>query len=224
MAINLKSTANVHSNGVKMLVYSQSGAGKTTLIKTLPNPIIISSESGLLSLEDCDIPYIEVNDMASLKEAYEYVTSDDCVQFESIALDSISEIAEVVLAAEKKKAKDGRMAYGEMDTQMTEIIRAFRDIPNKHVYFTAKLEKQQDEMGRVMYFPSLPGNKTAQKLPYFFDLVMALRVEKDADGNPQRALMVESDGLWLAKQRGTKLDAWEAPDLGAIISKIGGAA
>ena len=222
MAINLKSTSDVHSNGVKMLVYSQSGAGKTTLIKTLPNPIIISSESGLLSLEDCDIPYIEVNDMASLKEAYEYVTSEDCAQFESIALDSISEIAEVVLAAEKKKAKDGRMAYGEMDTQMTEIIRAFRDIPNRHVYFTAKLEKQQDEMGRVMYFPSLPGNKTAQKLPYFFDLVMALRLEKDADGNPQRALMVESDGLWLAKQRGTKLDTWEAPDLGAIIAKIGG--
>lgn len=222
MAINLKSTSDVHSNGVKMLVYSQSGAGKTTLIKTLPNPIIISSESGLLSLEDCDIPYIEVNDMASLKEAYEYVTSEDCAQFESIALDSISEIAEVVLAAEKKKAKDGRMAYGEMDTQMTEIIRAFRDIPNRHVYFTAKLEKQQDEMGRVMYFPSLPGNKTAQKLPYFFDLVMALRLEKDADGNPQRALMVESDGLWLAKQRGIKLDTWEAPDLGAIIAKIGG--
>lgn len=222
MAINLKSTSDVHSNGVKMLVYSQSGAGKTTLIKTLPNPIIISSESGLLSLEDCNIPYIEVNDMASLKEAYEYVTSEDCAQFESIALDSISEIAEVVLAAEKKKAKDGRMAYGEMDTQMTEIIRAFRDIPNRHVYFTAKLEKQQDEMGRVMYFPSLPGNKTAQKLPYFFDLVMALRLEKDADGNPQRALMVESDGLWLAKQRGTKLDTWEAPDLGAIIAKIVG--
>ena len=106
-----------------------------------------------MSLEDCDIPYIEVNDMASLKEAYEYVTSEDCNHFESIALDSISEIAEVVLAAEKKKAKDGRMAYGEMDTQMTEIIRAFRDIPNRHVYFTAKLEKQQDEMGRVMYFP-----------------------------------------------------------------------
>jgi phage nucleotide-binding protein len=222
MAINLKSTSDVHSNGVKLLVYSQSGAGKTTLIKTLPSPIIISAESGLLSLEDCDIPYIEVSDMDSLKEAYEYVISDECSQFKSIALDSISEIAEVVLATEKKKAKDGRMAYGEMDTQVTEIIRAFRDIPNKHVYFTAKLEKQQDEMGRVMYFPSLPGNKTAQKLPYFFDFVMALRLEKDADGIPQRALMVESDGLWLAKQRGSKLDTWEAPDLGAIIAKIGG--
>lgn len=219
MAIQLKSTKDTHANGVKMLVYSQSGGGKTTLIKTLPNPVIISAESGLLSLEDCDIPYIEVTDMESLKEAFEYVSTSD---YQSIALDSISEIAEVVLATEKKKAKDGRMAYGEMDNQMTEIIRAFRDISGKHVYFSAKLEKQQDEMGRMMYFPSLPGNKTAQKLPYFFDLVMALRVEKDSDANIQRALMVESDGLWLAKQRGNKLDAWEAPDIGAIINKIAG--
>jgi len=40
----------------------------------------------------------------------------------------------------------------------------------------------------------------------------------------QRALMCDSDGLWLAKDRSGKLEAWEAPDLGAIIAKIGGKA
>ena len=67
-----------------------------------------------------------------------------------------------------------------MDVQLSEIIRAFRDL-NMHVLMTAKLEKQQDEMGRMLYFPSLPGNKTAQKLPYFFDEVLALRIEKDEE-------------------------------------------
>ena len=66
-----------------------------------------------------------------------------------------------------------------------ELIRAFRDLPGRHVYMSAKLEKSQDEMGRVFYAPSMPGNKTGQQLPYFFDEVLALRVEKDADGNPQ---------------------------------------
>ena len=61
-----------------------------------------------------------------------------------------------------------------------------------------------------------------QSLPYYFDEVLALRVEKDADGNTQRALMCDSDGLWTAKDRSGRLDAWEAPDLGAIIAKIGG--
>jgi len=47
-------------------------------------------------------------------------------------------------------------------------------------------------------------------------------VEKDAEGQSQRALMCDSDGAWLAKDRSGKLASWEAPDLGEIIAKIGG--
>jgi len=78
-------------------------------------------------------------------------------------------------------------------------------------------------MGKILYSPSMPGNKTGQALPYFFDLVMALRLERDAEGVVQRALMCDSDGLWVAKDRSGKLDAWETPDLSHIINKIGGA-
>ena len=221
--IKLRSTAGLHANGVKVLVYGQAGAGKTSLIKTLPAPLVLSAEGGLLSIADADVPFIEVSSMDTLKEAYQWVlNADEAKHFQSIALDSISEIAEVVLNFEKKNTKDPRAAYGAMQEQMGDIIRGFRDLPGKNVYFSAKLEKTQDEMGRVLYAPSMPGNKVGQSLPYFFDEVLALRVERDADGNSQRALMCESDGLWQAKDRSGKLAAWEAPDLGEIIKKIGG--
>lgn len=223
MAINLKSTGTLSSNGVKMLVYGQAGAGKTFAIKTLPKPIILSAEGGLLSIQDADLPYIEISSMEALQEAYMWlVSSEEARQFESVALDSISEIAEVVLSAEKKIAKDPRQAYGAMQDQMSDLIRAFRDIPEKHVYFSAKVEKSQDEMGRILYAPSMPGNKTGQALPYFFDEVLALRVERNPEGEIQRALMCASDGLWLAKDRSGKLSPWEDVDLGAVIRKIGG--
>jgi len=223
MAINIKTTGSLAANGVKVLVYGQAGAGKTSLVKTLPNPIVLSAEGGLLSIQDADLPYIEISDMDTLKEAYTWLAeSDEAKAYQSVALDSISEIAEVVLNAEKKATKDPRQAYGAMQEQMADIIRAFRDLPGRHVYMSAKLEKTQDEMGRVLYAPSMPGNKTGQALPYFFDEVLALRVEKDSEGVTQRALMCDSDGLWLAKDRSGKLDVWEAPDLGAIIAKIQG--
>ena len=223
MAINVKTTGSLAANGVKVLVYGQAGAGKTSLIKTLPSPIVLSAEGGLLSIQDADLPFIEISDMETLREAYTWLTqSDEAKGFQSVALDSISEIAEVVLNAEKKATKDPRQAYGAMQEQMADIIRAFRDLPGRHVYMSAKLEKTQDEMGRVLYAPSMPGNKTGQALPYFFDEVLALRVEKDSENNTQRALMCDSDGLWLAKDRSGKLDAWETPDLGAVIAKIGG--
>ena len=223
MAINIKSTRDLSINGVKILCYGAAGAGKTSLIKTLPNPIVLSAEGGLLSIQDADLPYIEISDMETLQEAYKWLTeSTEASGFQSVALDSISEIAEVVLNAEKKATKDPRQAYGAMQEQMADIIRAFRDLPGKHVYFTAKCEKAQDEQGRMLYSPSMPGKSLTQGISYYFDLVLALRVEKDADGNTQRALMCDSDGLWLAKDRSGKLAAWEAPDLGAIIAKIGG--
>ena len=48
MAINIKTTGSLAANGVKVLVYGQAGAGKTSLIKSLPNPIVLSAEGGLL--------------------------------------------------------------------------------------------------------------------------------------------------------------------------------
>jgi hypothetical protein len=225
MAIQLKRTKEATAQAVKLLVYGQAGAGKTSLIPTLPTPVILSAEGGLLSIADTNLPFIEITSMDDLREAYKWLTSSaEAAEFESVALDSISEIAEVVLNAEKKINKDPRAAYGAMQEQMADIIRGFRDLPGKHVYMSAKLEKTQDEMGRVLYAPSMPGNKTGQSLPYFFDEVLALRVEKDAEGFTRRALMTDGDGLWLAKDRSGKLEVWEDADLGEIIKKIGGSA
>ena len=223
MAISLKRTGDVSALNVRLLVYGAAGAGKTSLIPTLPSPLVLSAEGGLLSIKGADVPFIEIKSMDDLKEAYQWLTeSEEAGQFKSVALDSISEIAEVVLTAEKATAKDPRQAYGALQDQMQMIIRAFRDLPGKHVYFSAKMEKAQDETGRILYAPSMPGNKLAQQLPYFFDEVLALRVEKDAEGVPQRALMCASDGLWSAKDRSGRLDAWEGADLGAVIEKIMG--
>jgi len=222
MAIQLKSTSDVYANGVKALVYGAAGSGKTTLIKTLPNPIIISAEGGLLSLADTDIPYIEIKTMDDLREAYEYAKESE---YQSVALDSLSEIAEVVLHAEKVVAKDPRQAYGALQDVMGGMIRSFRDIVGKHVLFTAKVEKSQDEQGRMLYAPSMPGNKLAQSLPFFFDVVFAMRAERDEEGVIQRALMTDTDGLWTAKARtteNTRLETYEAPDMSAIIEKLQG--
>lgn len=218
----IHSTADVAFNGVKLLVYGAAGSGKTTLNATLPNPIILSAEAGLLSLAKHDLPYIQINDINDLREAYEWLASDaeDAAQYESVALDSISEIAETILNAEKKSAKDPRQAYGAMQEQIADLVRAFRDLPGKHVYMSAKLEKSQNEMGRILYSPSMPGNKTGQALPYFFDEVLAMRVEKGTEGELVRSLQTNTDGTWDAKDRSGVLDMYEEPDLGAIIQKI----
>lgn len=223
MAINLKSTNTVKMNGLKVLVYGMAGSGKTTLIRTLPAPVILSAEGGLLSISGEDLPYIEIKTMADLREAYGWLaSSEEAKGFRSVALDSISEIAEVVLGTEKAQSKDSRQAYGAMQDIMTALIRDFRDLPGRHVYFSAKVEKQQNELGQLLHSPSMPGLKLGQMLPYFFDEVLALRLGTNENGETQRVLQCVSDGIWTAKDRSGRLDMWEPADLGKIIEKIGG--
>lgn len=227
MAVKLSSTREAaHTNGLKILVYGGAGSGKTTLCKTMPgNPIIISAEGGLLSLRDVDIPVIEVSNIEDVHEAYSYLV--DHPEHNWVALDSISEIAEVVLNAEKKRTVNGklvdpRQAYGALSEQMTDLLRAFRDLPGRNVYMSCKMERQKDEQtGAMLYSPLLPGAKLAQQIPYLFDEVLALRVENDTDGNPVRYLQTQSDFNYIAKDRSGALDvAGEFPDLGEIANKV----
>ena len=224
MAITLSSTKQTAQlSGLKFLVHGPAGAGKTSLCGTTGEPtVIISAESGLLSLRHLDISVIEVKTLDQLYEAYAFVTETAEGQaFKWICLDSISEIAEVVLNHEKKVAKDPRQAYGALAEKMTDLIRAFRDLPGRNVYFSCKQERAKDEQtGAMLYYPAMPGNMLKQGVGYFFDFVFAMRVEKDADGNPTRWLQTNRDYNYEAKDRSGSLEMFESPDLSAIAAKV----
>ncbi len=224
MAIKLTTTAQAAiDNGLKILCHGPAGSGKTTLCGTTgASPVIISAEAGLLSLRDQSIPVIEVNSVGDVSEAYKFITeSAEAKAFDWVCIDSLSEIGEVCLAAEKLANKDARAAYGELQTQMAGLIRAFRDIPHRNVFMTAKQERKEDQVsGAQLYFPSLPGAKLGQGVSYFFDEVFALRVEKDAEGNVVRMLQTGRDFSYEAKDRSGKLAMYEPCDLAAIAAKI----
>lgn len=209
-------------NGVKILVYSESGVGKTTLCATAPNPIIISAESGLLALKDFDIPVIKITTLKDLDDAYDWLmTNEHGKKFQTICLDSITEMGEVVLAAAKLTVKDPRQAYGELIEKITKTIKRFRDMPGRNVYMAAKMEKAKDELtGMIMYGPSMPGSKMGPAMPYLFDEVFNLRIMQTTDGTKYRALVTQPDLQYVAKDRSGALANIEPPNLAHIFTKI----
>lgn len=229
MAIQLKSTRSSAAQAIKALIYGESKGGKTYLVKSLHDRkpgsvLILTTEKGNLSLGDWDIPSIDINSIEDFREAYEKITTDPAYKaFERIALDSITDIAETCLSAEKRKLSDGRAAYGNTNDIIGDMVRKFRDIPDRDIYFIAQLDKVQDEKGKLMYGPAMPGKTLTQQLPFWFDIVLALRVETGEDGKPMRVFQCESDGQWIAGNRGGKLAMWEYPaDLAMIFDKIRG--
>ena len=222
MAITLKRTSAVEQHFVKGMVFGTSGVGKTTLLPSLPNPVVLSAEAGLLSIRGADLPYIQISSMEDLADAFLWCRdSDEAKKFDAIGIDSLSEVAEVVLSSEKKKASDPRQAYGATQDKIADLVRAFLDLPCHHVWMIAKVERTQDESGRLLYNPMMPGNKLAQMVPYWFDFLLPRRAEQTETGIV-RMLQTGTDGVWNAKDRSGRLDMWEPADLGAIIKKVQG--
>ena len=218
--MQIKRTSDVTMDGITILVYGNSGVGKTTLIKTIPGRVLIlSAEAGLLSLRDTDLEYVAIHSMSDLNEVYNFI-SEHLTDYNCIVLDSLSEIGEVILATEKKASRDGRQAYLAMQDQLMELIRAFRDLPVS-VYMTAKLDRSKDEVsGMMLYSASLPGQKCSQNLPYLFDEVLCLRCENDEEGKPVRFLQTFTDSSYCCKDRSGTLEPYEKADLGIIMEKI----
>jgi phage nucleotide-binding protein len=209
--MKIQNTKDIASKYIKVLVHGPAGVGKTRLCSTTGGkPIILSAEGGLLSLSGFDIDVIEISSMDDLKDE----------KYDWVCLDSISEIAEVVLETEKAKTNDPRKAYGEMQSSMMQIMRSFRDL-DKNIYFSAKQDRVKDEItGGLIYAPSAPGQKVGAAMPYLFDEVFALHSWKDENGEVQRALQTSKDAQYEAKDRSGKLEMIEMPHLGDIYAKI----
>jgi hypothetical protein len=235
----LITTANqmATSHGVKALVYGPAGAGKTSLCATCPSPIVLSAEAGLLALKTAniermygvgtagityDVPVKAVTTLRDIEEAYNYFISNaDNGYFQTVCLDSLTEIGEVVLADAKARCKDPRQAYGELMVEMEKWIKKFRDLPNRHVLMTAKMSSLKDDVsGIVRNAPSMPGARLGAGLPYYFDTVFRMHVNRERDGSYTRFLQTQPDLQNDAKDRSGMLDAHEMPYFYNIVNKI----
>lgn len=214
--VMLESTDSVTlKNGIKCLVYGLPGMGKTRLIASAPAPVIISAERGLLSLRGFNLPALSVSNLAEFENAAKWARlSQEAKQFKTIALDSGSEIAEVILTEEKGSNKDGRKAYGEMQDRMVQVFRDFRNLDGFNVVFIAKQEFTTDGLTGGRYnAPMFPGNKLAQAAPYMFDEVWQLSViDNQSTGEKERWLRTQPDNQNVAKDRSGMLNAWENAD------------
>lgn len=227
MHVQIKSTYGIGSHaGIKCAVYGKAGRGKTRLCATAPKPIIISAEGGLLSLGAYNIPFIEIKNINDLINANLWAyQSNEARQFQTICIDSISEVAEVVLNNARANTKDPRQAYGELIEKMTSVIRSFRDLQGFNVVMTAKQEYAKDEQSGVMTnMPSLPGKGLTKDFPYFFDELFQLDIGQLPTGEQYRFLRTQPDFNNEAKDRSGRLDLVEQPDLTKVFAKINGVA
>lgn len=229
--MQVKGFEDVTSDGIKALIYSEPGNGKTTLAATLDlkRTLIISFESGLLSILDEkgfeDLQYVEPSNLSDLKDIYDNLKNnkDLAAKYDTIFIDSLSEISDMMLEALKQDPtvytgmKDNMKLYMINQEKVVGIAKSFRDLKGYNVIMTALAATKTTNMVEKL-LPSMAGQKLADKLPPLYDFVWYLEVTSDGE----RRLITQPTSSITAKSRSRKLESAEQPNLGNILLKIKG--
>ena len=135
--------------------------------------------------------------------------SDGKMYYKTVAIDSLSELADLDMRDIMKDAysrnpdkvdKDvpSQREWGKSRAHMRTIVRAFRDLPC-HVIYTAQVATLQEEGQPTKYFPGFSG-KLRTEIPGFMDVVGYLTTEVD-QGVVVRKLQVQGTRRVVAKDR-----------------------
>jgi len=219
--MEIKSTSDIENHHIFALIVGGSGSGKTTLAKTLDNEgtLILSAESGLLSIKDVAIDYVEVNNMAALVDTYKTLKAG--TKYKNIFIDSLTEIGEVLFSELKPEFSKSQSfgLYDKYSEKITSILKAFRDLTDYNVFITALDKMQAKDLTEIVSI-DLVQKSLAKKIPAFFDEVFYLVNAQNDDGTTKRAISTDNTLVEFAKDRSGKLDKFERPDLGLITKKI----
>lgn len=208
-------------NGVKALVYGPPGTGKTPLIKTAPRPVLCVVEPGMLSMRDAhNVPAFAAYDFAKIDEFFKwFFESAEAKAFDTLGLDSLSQMAEIVLTHYKSRNKDGRKAYGEMSEYMMNIINKLYFMPQKHLYLICK-QARIDNGDNSYMLPSFPGQDLSVKVPHLFDEIIRLaKCRIPGVVAEVTAFQTRESFNYMARDRSGKLDEFEQPDLSTLFNK-----
>ncbi len=233
----IKSTGNLSEGPINILVYGESGAGKTRSLATLNNDstLIISAESGLLSLSKFKIDFVDITvddnnkpisseeRLTKVKTIYSYLLKPETMQkYDTIAMDSITEIGQCVVETYNKKIpdrKDSYVMWQEYNKTITALIKSFRDLPHYNKVFTC-LSKTEKDQNNARYQAFDIGGSISNRLPQFFDEVFYIHCAKDEEGNFKRYFQTQKENGFYCKDRSDKLNFYEKIDFQEIFEKI----
>lgn len=202
--------------GAKAVIYGGAGSGKTPIAATAPRPLMIICEPGMLSMTKVNVPAIPAFTAAEINDRFAWVFgSSETKNFDTICIDSLSQMCEIILTDELNKNKDGRKAYGELSRKVMEKLNGLYFMPEKHLYLICK----QQITGENYKRPFFPGQDLPVKVPHLFDFILQLGIQNVPNVGQVSAFRCNQSLDVLARNRTGNLNDFEEPHFGRLVSK-----
>lgn len=219
-----------------VLFYGPSKVGKTTLVCSGPQPVLLlDAEGGSRFLRrkkvvwsnplmeppdmtDHEVCVVFVRDFASLDNVYTWLHSGKH-PFRTVAIDSISEAQQRCVDAIAGQNQMTQPDWGTLLRRISALVRGYRDLlihplnPVDCVAFTAM--ERVNPMG--VHAPYLQG-AIASVLSYYLDIVCYYGVSSNEEGAAVRKLLTKPHPQFVAGDRpGMLPEVIENPTLEAIL-------
>ena len=228
MSVNVVRASKLANEGNSLLVYGDSGRGKTFCVGSLPVglTLILDFDRGVETLSQTEHHVVRPDSYEELMEVYQGLV-DGSLKYRFVALDSLSEL-EKAIQAERKRVKGKPFTslkeFGESSELMREIVRKFRDLRAQGItaVFTC-LEMSLDiELGDSQVITKhvpLVSRKFALEVCGLADMVSRLLINPSTR---ERELHFAGCSEFIAKTRVHAVNPIEPPDLTALFRKIYG--
>ena len=222
-----------------MIVYGESGAGKTSLVKTIPGKVIlVNAENGLKPLKGAGIDVYDITkdkngnnldrEFRFEKLIYFLTLMNDEVykeKYDWVVIDSLTEISQCYVEYLKKKypdKKDALNLWGEYNDGIQGFIKQLRDFAPFNILLLSLEAVDKDETGRRFTGLDINGTKAPQRIPALFDDVFQLKIFTNEEGVQKRFLITQKYENNIAKARSQNLKQFEEADIASILKTIEG--
>lgn len=218
---------------LKLLLYGDSGAGKTWTASTAPRPIYLLTEpNGLPTIRSANPDAIVVQadeangGLDKVREFLQAARSGDlksATGCETVVVDSLNELQRM-LRDEILRGKRGRpdqgtfgiQDWGMLTDKMRRLVRSFRDLPFHVVGITHASVTEHEATGQRYVRPMFQGKSLPNEIAGYFSAVGLMYRERitDADGDlvVHHRVMLEGPASVVSKVL-PGLDSVEIPDI-----------
>lgn len=129
---------------MKILLHAPSGIGKTRFASTFPKPIFFDLEDGTSSV-DKDVAVVGMAQFRSnnafnpqlLMDYLDWLATPEAKEYETVVIDSITELQEQFMQVTIPKHNDPRRAYGDWAAYVRTLMTKLRALP-KHFIVIAR--------------------------------------------------------------------------------------
>jgi hypothetical protein len=211
----------VQDKGWKILVYGDSGSGKTYFAGTFPDPLFLDLEDGMRSLLQLKrnikrYPKNPAQNITSLDEVrafYQIVKNikPDVAPFKTIVVDSLNELQILVLENSIKTTQTTRIYddqptqgdYGKLARDMQTLVRMFLKLPYNIVFIAGAKERDYPE---EKILPAFLGKKTGPDVRRIIEQVGFCYTKQASKEQPAEHVVAFGDNpAFIAKDRTGKL-------------------